>query len=167
MLYPSRILTLIFGVCALLTACGEDAEDAGARDVLVGMMGPAGGELVGERGTALEGVTLSVPEGSLTEDVRVEVQQVQDDTPLPENAFSIGEQFGVSSDGSLGASARLTVPFDPEQLRQLIDDIEGVKVWRRADEGWVTAEVLLRQDARVTVALDTPSTYGPGVRLDE
>ncbi len=159
-------LTVALAVLASGTGCGDEQEDARVPfDVLTGTLGPEGGELVGEDGTSLSGVSLSVPAGVLSEAVAVEVRLVVDETPLPDNAFSIGDQFQVGGDAALAGSATLTVPFDPEEMRRFIEDIQGVKVWRRAGEGWETADVVAVDEQRVSVAVDALSTYGPGVRV--
>ena len=160
-------LICVFALALCAVACGE--EEKGARvpfDVLSGTLGPAGGELVGESGTSLAGVVVAVAPGALSSEVSVEVSVVVDDTPLPENAFSIGDQFRVEGDAALGGVAQLTVPFDPEEMRRFVEDIHGVKVWRRSAEGWATAEVVAVEASSVSVTIDEISTYGPGVRVE-
>ena len=161
------IVLVAVALVSLLCACGEAVdEETVPFDVLVGTLGPSGGALEGDAGTSLEGVVLAVPAGALTQDVAVEIQRVEDDTPLPENAFGVGPQFDVTADGVL-PGAQLTVPFDPEQLRRFIDDVRSVKVWRRAGESWVTAQVVGQEETRVTVTLDELTTYGAGVSVED
>lgn len=165
---PHRYAPLAVTLALCLVACGGEEDDARVPfDIIQGTLGPEGGTLMGEVGTALEGVRVTVEPGALEGDSEISVEPVVDDTPLPENAYSIGGQYQVQGDAALEGAAALTVPFDPARMREFIEDIRGVKVWRRSPEGWATTEVLAHHEAEVTVRLESLSTYGPGVRIDE
>jgi hypothetical protein len=77
------------------SGCGSQASGSGETEkpsadtgVLRGTIGANGGELVGEVGSALEGVRLAVPAGALSEDTAIEIRpsSASATTPLPKTA---------------------------------------------------------------------------------
>src|SRR6266536_5034363 len=78
-------------------------------------IGPQRREIVGAKGSALEGVKLTIPAGALASDTRVEIRPSAEEASLPSSAVRTGPQFAIGPAGTqLAMPARVTLPFDEE-----------------------------------------------------
>ena len=120
---------------AAFAACGGTGDSAGASsDVLHGTIGPSGGELVGQAGSALDGVHLVIPPGALGADTDISVRPVDDETALPVTAVRCGPEFTIEPAGlKLAMPATLTVPFDENAVSDQDRFDDEVKVWVLGD----------------------------------
>jgi hypothetical protein len=122
---------------AAFAACGGTSEEGGAgasSGVLHGMIGPNGGELVGQAGSALDGVHLVVPPGALSADTDISIRPADSDAALPATAVRCGTEFTIEPAGlKLAAPATLTLPFDETAVNDQDRFDDEVKVWVLGD----------------------------------
>lgn len=143
---------------------GDDgAGPAPEFEKLKGVVGAAGGELVGDV-PGFEGFRLVVPDGALTEETEITVELALDPTPLPELAAAIGPQFRIlPADLSFSVPASITLPFD-EDLRQQGDATdEECQAWIRSDGDWVGVQQTSSTPTSVTVPLTEAGVIGAGL----
>ena len=131
-----RSLRIMGGLAcaAVVAACGGSGGDGttgASTDSLHGTIGPQGGELVGRRGSALEGVHLVVPAGALSADTDISIRPVDNDTPLPATAVRCGPDVHDRARGAEARGAR-----DPHAARSTRSTVSAqdrfddeVKVW--------------------------------------
>src|SRR5215831_7434431 len=82
---------VIAKLLSAIVGCGY-APTSRPSDTLRATIGPQGGEIVGTKGSALEGVKLTIPAGALASDTQIEIKLSVDDTPLPGTAVRCGPQ---------------------------------------------------------------------------
>lgn len=76
-------------------------------------IGPQGGEIVGAKGSALEGVKLTIPAGALASDTRIDIGPSAEEASLPSPAVRAGPQLAIGPAGTrLAVPARVTLPID-------------------------------------------------------
>jgi hypothetical protein len=181
---PSRIghllgCTLLLGAIGFVpTGCGDTEEDVGLvpgepddgsgepapAPVLMGTIGPEGGELLGEPGSFFEGVRVVIPPDAVVEATEFRVEGTVDGTPLPETAAAIGQQFVLlPANLEFAAPIEVTVPFDPAARAAWETPDEECKVWYRDGDGWARAEQIDSTPETVTVELPATTTFAPGV----
>jgi ZU5 domain len=118
---------------AVVAACGGSSSDAGAgasSDALQGIIGPRGGELVGQAGSALDGVHLVIPPGALSADTTIAIRPADSDAALPKTAVRCGPEFTIEPAGlELAVPATLTLPFDESAVTTQDRFDDEVKVW--------------------------------------
>ncbi len=134
------------------------------NDTLRATIGLQGGEIVGAKGSALEGVKLTIPAGALASDTRIEIKPATDDTPLPATAVRCGPEVEIGPAGTqLAVAAQLTLPFDENIVaaNERFDD--EVKVWVRDGDRWGQKEQVDSAQGSVTVELSSLDTVAAGV----
>ncbi len=142
-----RTVTLAsLGAFVLALGCaanhGGDVPDAnGASGTesssLSATIGPEGGELVGQQGSPLEGVHLTIPEGALAAKTEITVSAIDESTPLPATAVRCGANFAIEPAGlALAVPASLTLPFDEDAVTNQYRFDDEVKVWDLQDGAW-------------------------------
>lgn len=94
-------------------------------------IGAGGGEIVGATGSALEGLTLTIPAGALTGDTLVEIgPSAAGGMSLPGTAVRAGPQLSIGPPGTqLAVPARLTLPFDADAVAANDRFDDEVAVW--------------------------------------
>jgi hypothetical protein len=133
-------------------------------DTLRATIGPQGGEIVGAKGSALEGVKLSIPAGALASDTQIEIKLAVDETPLPETAVRCGPQVEIGPAGTqLAVAAQVTLPFDESIVaaNERFDD--DVKAWVREGDHWGQREQVDSSPGSVTIELSSLDTVAAGV----
>jgi hypothetical protein len=151
---------------AAFAACGGTGDTAGASsDVLHGTIGPSGGELVGQAGSALDGVHLVIPPGALAADTDISVRPVDGETALPVTAVRCGPEFTIEPAGlALAMPATLTVPFDENAVSDQDRFDDQVKVWVLGDGNkWGQQLQTDSTSGQVTVQLDQLTVAAAGV----
>jgi hypothetical protein len=134
------------------------------NDTLQATLGPRGGELVGAKGSALEGVKLTIPAGALASDTRIEIKLAIDDASLPPTAVRCGPQVEIGPAGTqLAVAAQVTLPFDENIVaaNERFDD--EVKVWVREGDHWGQKDQVNSVPGSVTIELSTLDTVAAGV----
>ncbi|HMI84178.1 MAG TPA: hypothetical protein VK550_08790 [Polyangiaceae bacterium] len=153
--------------CLVLAAgCGAAPESAGGDEGLHATIGAQGGELVGVKGSALEGVHLTIPQGALSSDTAISVRPVTNETPLPPTAVRIGPQFTLEPAGlALANAAKLSLPFDETRVTDQYRFDDEVKVWALKGDGngWTQRKQVDSTSTTVSVELDTLTTVAAGV----
>ncbi len=136
------------GIVAL-TACSGGSGDAQGEGDLHATIGAQGGELVGAKGSALEGVHVVIPPGALSTDTDIHVHLANDATPLPPAA--------------LAWPAQVTLPFSEQIIgdHQRFDD--EVKVWVRDGDHWSQKLQTASVEGQVTIDLPTLTNVAAGV----
>ncbi len=153
---------------AVFAACGGGSGEGGAgssADVLHATIGPKGGELVGQTGSALEGVHLVVPPGAVSADTDISIRPADTDAALPKTAVRCGPEFAIEPAGlKLAVPATLTLPFDESAVTAQDRFDDEVKVWILG--GGSTWGQQLQTDSasgEVTVQLDALAVAAAGV----
>ncbi|HEX4341068.1 MAG TPA: hypothetical protein VH062_34400 [Polyangiaceae bacterium] len=160
--------------CLVLAAgCGSDGSAAGGENekpgsagagVLKGTIGANGGELVGEVGSALEGVKLTVPAGALSADTEIEIRPAASTKALPATAVECGPEFEISPKGlALAVPATVTLPFDEETVTNNYRFDDEVKAWVLDGEKWAQRLQTESSQGSVVVELDSLTTLSAGV----
>ena len=153
--------------CAAVAACSSGSgggATSAASGSLHGTIGPEGGELVGEAGTALEGVHLMVPAGALSADTEITIHPASSDTALPQTAVRCGPEFTVEPAGlKLAAPASITLPFDEGTVTDQDRFDDQVKVWVLNGASWGQQLQTDSAAGSVTVDLDAFTTVAAGV----
>jgi hypothetical protein len=146
------------GLALGLVAAGCDGAGGvdGGADTVRGTIGAAGGELVGQPGTALEGVRLSIPAGALAADTEIEIAPAGTAAALPVTAVRCGPMFTLRPAGlSLAAPAALTLPFSEGTVTDQLRFDDQVKVWVSDGSTWGQRLQTESATGSVTVQLDT------------
>jgi hypothetical protein len=161
--------------CLVLAAgCGSDGssgsgagnEKPGSEEagVLKGTVGASGGELVGQVGSALEGVKLTIPAGALAEDTDIEIRPASAKTALPATAVECGPEFEISPPGlALAVPATVTLPFDETTVTDNYRFDDEVKAWVLNGDEWSQRLQTESSVGSVAVEVDTFSTISAGV----
>src|SRR5215471_5762687 len=127
--------------CGSQASGGGETEKPSEKDtgVLRGTIGASGGELIGEVGSALEGVRLQVPAGALAKDTVIEIRpsSASATTPLPKTAVECGPEFEISPhDLVLAQPATVTLPFDEATVTTNYRFDDEVKAWLLDGDKW-------------------------------
>lgn len=103
----------------LMTTAGLGCVPSVENDqALGGTIGPAGGALIGAKGTAFEGVRVQIPAGALTRPTDISVVRAENEMALPATALRCGPMYALRPAGlTLHAPAAVTLPFDPDRRR--------------------------------------------------
>jgi hypothetical protein len=163
--------------CLVLAAgCGSDGSGGGTEDtgkpatgeaaVLKGTIGPNGGQLVGQVGSALEGVKLDIPQGALSENTEIEIRpaSASGSVPLPKTAVECGPEFEISPPGlTLAQPASITLPFDETTVSNNFRFDDEVKAWVLDGDKWSQRLQTDSSAGSVVIALDKFSTISAGV----
>lgn len=158
-------LALALGVLAA-EGCGSETttEAAVSAQSLHMMIGPEGGALVGQPGTAFEGVKLVIPEGALLEPTDIAIEPLHDASPLPAGSVACGPLFELSPSGlSLAKPATLTLPFSENAVSENYRFDDEVKVWWLGPEGWGQREQVDSSEGAVSVEISALRGGGAGV----
>jgi hypothetical protein len=153
----------------LATGCAGDSG-SGASDVIGGaeglhaMIGPDGGDLVGQAGSPYAGVKLHFPAGALADPTEIEVHTLHEDKPLPSGSVACGPLFEIGPVGlALAKPATLTLPFSETAVSDNKRFDDEVKVWWLGDQGWGQREQVDSQEGTVSVEISKLSGGGAGV----
>jgi len=153
-------LGLALGCSAEASDTPSDAPNGTgtASDTLRAAIGPDGGELVGEAGTALAGVHLKIPEGALAEKTQITVRAIDEGTPLPETAVRCGQNYALEPAGlPLAVPAELTLPFDETTVTDHYRFDDEVKVWDLQNGKWGQRLQTDSSEGLVTIELEALS----------
>lgn len=121
---PTRVAVLL----AALVACSSYGTSHPSTQRAT--IGAQGGEIVGAHGSALEGVTLTIPAGALAGDTVVEIGPSAGAMSLPGTVARVGPQLAIGPRGvHLALPARLTVPFDADAVAAHDRFEDEVAVW--------------------------------------
>jgi hypothetical protein len=157
--------------CAILvTACsggsGGNGEQTNSRgDALRATIGPQGGEIIGPKGSAFEGVHLSIPAGAAAEGTEVTLRAATI-ANLPPAAYGCGPAFALEPAGlKLAVPASLTLPFDEGTVSDQDRFDDEVKVWVKENGAGPWGQRLQTDSVsgQVTIDLDTLTTVEAGV----
>ncbi|MBV9950247.1 MAG: hypothetical protein JOZ69_25625 [Myxococcales bacterium] len=155
--------------CAAFTVgCGgaPGAMDSVSEGALRATIGPAGGELLGAAGSALEGVRVVIPAGALSAATEITVRPSASAVALPSTATRCGPEFSIEpADLALAQPAEVTLPFDEVTVtaNERFDD--EVKVWALDGASGKWGQKLQTDGAAgsVTVQLQALTTVAAGV----
>ena len=152
---------------AAVVACSGGSSGGGASapdNTLSGTIGPQGGELVGQTGSALDGVHLVIPPGALAADTPIVIRPAASDTPLPATAVRCGGEFSIEPAGlALAVPATLSLPFDEGTITDQDRFDDEVKVWVLQGASWGQQPQTDSEPGQVTVQIDTLTTAAAGV----
>jgi hypothetical protein len=128
------------------------------------MIGSSGGELVGQKGTALEGVHLVIPAGALDKDTVIEVRASAEARPLPATATRCGPELDLLPQGlALAVPAVVTLPFDESVVQSNYRFDDEVKVWAAHDDVWGQVKQSDSTPGNVTITLGMLTTVAAGI----
>jgi len=146
-------------------ACGNPyGGSSTSSDSLHATIGPQGGQLVGAKGSALDGVTVVIPAGALASDTDIEIKPASDTSPLPSSAVRCGPQIEIGPMGTaLAIPAQVTLPFDPELVAENNRFDDEVKVWVHEGDQWGQQTQVDSSPGHVTVELSKLDLVGAGV----
>jgi hypothetical protein len=157
----------------LASGCGSEASGGSEPEkpsadtgVLRGTIGAKGGELVGQVGSALEGVALTIPEGALSDDTVIEIRpsSASATTPLPKTAFECGPEFEISPQNLvLATPATVTLPFDEATVTEHYRFDDEVKAWQLDGDKWSQRLQSASSEGSVKIDIDKFSTISAGV----
>jgi hypothetical protein len=131
--------SLALGCAADPAGDSPNTDPATATDTgtLSATIGPEGGELVGQAGTPLAGVRLSIPEGALAASTEISIKAIDAGQPLPAAAVRCGPNFAIEpADLALAVPASLTLPFDESAVTDQYRFDDQVKVWDFQNGAW-------------------------------
>ena len=148
-----------------LAACGGGPRGAaGDSDGMHATIGPAGGELVGAPGTALEGVRITIPAGALAANTEISVHPAESAAPLPSTAVRCGPEFAIEPAGlALAVPAAVTLPFDEDAVTAQDRFDDEVKVWAFDGAKWGQQLQTDSTQGLVTIQLASMQTVAAGV----
>jgi hypothetical protein len=122
-------------------------------------IGPDGGELVGQPGTSLAGVSLSIPRGALAANTEITIKAIDAGQPLPSTAVRCGPNFSLEpADLALAVPASLTLPFDENAVTDQYRFDDEVKVWDFQNGAWGQRIQTESGEGSVTIDLDVLSS---------
>jgi len=153
--------SLAFGCAA---AHGDDAPSTNAPTAtdtatLSATIGPDGGELVGQAGTPLAGVSLSIPAGALAANTEITLKAIDAGQPLPSTAVRCGPNFSIEpADLALAVPASLTLPFDENAVTDQYRFDDQVKVWDFQNGAWGQRIQTESGEGSVTIDLEALSS---------
>jgi hypothetical protein len=135
-----------------------------STDALRATIGPEGGQLVGQAGSALEGVQLVIPPGALSTKTEILLRPSDKSTPLPQTALRCGPEFSIEPEGlTLATPATVTLPFDENTVAQHDRFDEDVKVWALQEGAWGQRQQTNSLSGQVTIELDSLMTVAAGI----
>jgi len=150
-------------VC-LFVAAGCSSNASGGEDVLHGVIGEGGGELVGAQGSPLEGVHLVVPPGALARATDISISLAKSAVPLPKTAEACGPEFAIEPAGlALALPATLTLPFDENTVQTALRFDDEVKAWQLDGDKWGQVKQTDSSEGRVSIELNRLSPLAAGV----
>jgi hypothetical protein len=166
-----HVLLAALGLAAGCAAEGVSSEQpaapsgvVGAPEALQGMIGPQGGELVGQPDTPFAGVKLQIPAGALADPTQISIRTLRSAEPLPDGSVACGPLFELEPAGlALAQPATFTLPFSPAAVNENDRFAEDVKVWWLGKTGWGQREQVDSQEGSVTVQIAALSGGGAGV----
>lgn len=133
----AKMVGLALGLFAAGCDAGSGADTGGSGETVRGTIGAAGGELVGQPGTAMAGVRLTIPAGALAADTEIEIAPAGEAAALPVTAVRCGPMFALRPAGlALAAPAALTLPFSEETVTDQLRFDDQVKVWVSDGTKW-------------------------------
>lgn len=158
------------GCSSAAVATNDGAASSASVDEAAGLLsatvGAEGGLVEAPESAGFAGFALSIPEGALAGATKIRVRLVDDETPLPEDAYRVGRQFQVEADGaSLARPMSVRLPVNARMRNSLGGNPEDVKVWIRDGAGWRLVEASRTQTGRVTIETNAFTTMAAGVRL--
>ena len=162
----TSLVVLGGAACAAFTSgCSANSgQPVSSRDILQGTIGPQGGELVGQVGSAVEGVHVVVPAGAVATATEITVRPGDSATPLPTTAARCGPEFTMEPDGlKLAVPATVTLPFDESAVFGNDRFDEDVKVWALQSGAWGQRLQTDSAPGQVTFQLDSLLTVAAGV----
>jgi hypothetical protein len=146
------------------TAGSGPSGGADEPTVLHAVIGRSGGELVGERGTPLEGVRLTVPPNALAGDTELTISRTEGAQPLPKSVVACGPKFSIEPAGlQLAKPATLVMPVDGNEVTQQNRLADEVDVLAAAPSGWMQHPQTASTDGSVTVTVDALTVVAPCV----
>jgi hypothetical protein len=144
-------------------ACGGSGASSpdGAQSATIG---PEGGEIVGAKGSALEGVTLTIPAGALASDTPIEIRPSAEEASLPSPAMRAGPQFAIEPAGTqLAMPARVTLPFDEDVVAANDRFDDEVGVWVREGDHFEQRKQVESAPGSVTAEISSLDLVAAGV----
>ena len=160
----SSLLTV--AAACVATGCGSSGGGAPAgtsSDELTASIGPDGGELVGQKGTSMEGVHVVIPQGAVSAQTQITIRHA-DPLALPATALACGPAFTMEPAGlALAQPATVSLPFDESIVdgNQRFDD--EVKVWAKNGDKFDQKRQTDSDGKTVTFELTTLTDVAAGV----
>jgi hypothetical protein len=158
------LVSFLAAVSVMSGCSASPSSDGGGADSLEATIGPEGGEIIGQKGSKLEGVHVVIPAGALATKTALRVHLADDATPLPATAVKCGPIVSIEPAGlALAAPASVTLPFDETAVtaQNRIDD--DVKVWVRQGAQWGQSLQTDSHEGSVTIDLATLGNVAAGV----
>lgn len=150
--------------CSASSGNGAAGNAASVGQSIHAVIGPEGGELVGAKGSDLEGVHVVIPAGALALPTDIGVATANDGTPLPATALRCGPMFGMTPVGlNLALPASVTVPFDETAIDQSLRFDDEVKVWLHQGDHWGRLQQTACDTGSVTFELKVLDDFAAGV----
>ncbi len=165
-LMSRRTAALVAGAlgAASLSACSGQANGAPTSDSLSAKVGPGGAELVGESGSALEGVDVVIPPGALASDTTITIRRADSGVALPSTAVGCGPQYSLEPAGlALAIPATVTLPVDASAVEGQDRFDDEVKVWALEGAAWGQRLQTDSAPGSVTIQLSALTAVEPGV----
>lgn len=160
-------------VClALATACGSGSDGSVPNEApstsetarLEAVIGPEGGELVGQAGTPFEGVKMTVPAGAIASATKLSITSGHSTTPLPATAIPCGPEFNIEPAGlAFAQPATLSLPVDANTVDEQNRLDDETKVWKLTADGWGQEPQIDSSEGSVTIELSANTTVVAGV----
>jgi hypothetical protein len=170
----AKLLVAALGVATGCASQTDEADTQPARDIgaeaqaLHALIGPEGGDLVGEAGSAFAGVKLHIPAGALLDPTEIHVRPVAESNELPRGAVACGPMFELSPVGlTLAKPATLTLPFSATAVNENHRFADEVKVWWLGKEGWGQRAQTESEESSVSVQIAALSSGGAGINPPE
>jgi hypothetical protein len=152
-------------LCAAACSSGGPSSEPATEQGLHATIGPEGGELVGQPGSAFAGVHLSIPKGALSQPTEISVAPTSALNPLPSGAVGCGPEFMIQPAGiKLAAPASLTLPFDETTVSNNHRFDDQVLVWTIEDGKWGQQTQTDSAEGSVTVELNELNGVGAGIK---
>ena len=134
-------------------ACSGHGATNGAQSATIGSQG---GEIVGAKGSALEGVKLTIPAGALASDTRIDIRPSVQEASLPSSAVGFGAQFAIGPAGTqLAKPAQLTLPFDEDVVTANDRFDDEVDIWVREGDHFGQRKQVEGASGSVTVDISS------------
>jgi hypothetical protein len=150
----------------LVLGAGACAPEEQAAESMRSRIGPEGGALVGEPGTAFAGVRVEIPPGAVGTPTEITLARVDSAMALPATAVACGPLFALEPRGlHLALPATITLPYDAAVVGDQNRFEDEVKVWvgKTDGAGWSQRLQTDSTAASVTIELDTLTVLGAGV----
>jgi hypothetical protein len=164
------LLAAFVSTAAFAVACSPAPQQTApsanpeSTNELHATVGPQGGELVGAKGSALEGVRVVIPAGALSTETEIHVSPSTDTTPLPVTARRCGPAIAIGpATVSLAIPATVTLPFDETIVSGSDRFDDEVKVWVRNGGKWGQRKQIDSAPGEVTFLLPALTDVAAGV----